>query len=93
MDIADGDDQGGRIRECWLVICGPFDRAPPRPISLDQDHVGKPWSDWGEGCVANGKYYSAIGDHHSPKGTAHVYEYDPATKSIRSLVATRASDK
>src|SRR5215203_1025776 len=42
VDVADGDDQGRRIRECRLVICGPFDRALPRPICLDQDHVGKP---------------------------------------------------
>lgn len=57
-----------------------------------QDYPGKPWSNWGDGTVANGKYYSAIGDHlaigredQHGTGTAFVYEYDPATKSLRML--------
>ena len=54
-----------------------------------QDHPGKPWSVWGDGCVAGGKYYSAIGDHLAPKGTGQVYEYDPATKQLRLLVDLR----
>src|SRR5688500_4715014 len=28
-----------------------------------QDYAGKPWSNWGDSLVVNGKYYSAIGDH------------------------------
>ncbi|WP_166819942.1 YncE family protein [Thalassoroseus pseudoceratinae] len=60
----------------------------------NQDYPGKPWSNWGDGSVANGKYYSAIGDHYAigrgvakyGTGTAHVYEYDPEAKSLRSLV-------
>lgn len=60
----------------------------------NQNYPGKPWSNWGDGVVANGKYYTAIGDHiaigravnpHST-GTGFVYEYDPATKELRSLV-------
>ncbi|MEQ8786419.1 MAG: WD40 repeat domain-containing protein [Pirellulaceae bacterium] len=60
----------------------------------EQNYPGKPWSNWGDGSVAGGKYYSAIGDHfaigrgesqHST-GAAHVYEYDPETKTLRSLV-------
>lgn len=51
-----------------------------------QDHEGKPWSNWGDGCFANGKYYSAIGDHLSPAGTGRVFEYDPATKAMRQIV-------
>lgn len=60
----------------------------------EQNYPGKPWSNWGDGGVANGKYYSAIGDHYAigrtdnkhGNGAAHVYEYDPETKSLRSLV-------
>lgn len=60
----------------------------------EQNYPGKPWSNWGDGCVANGKYYSAIGDHYAigrgeqkyGTGTAFVYEYDPASKVLRSLV-------
>ncbi len=59
-----------------------------------QNYPGKPWSNWGDGVVADGKYYSAIGDHYAigrgearhGTGTAFVYEYDPDKKSLRSLV-------
>lgn len=58
-----------------------------------QEYPGKPWSNWGDGVVAGGKYYSAIGDHfavgrgqsvHS-SGDAFVYEYDPETKTLRTI--------
>ncbi len=60
----------------------------------NQDYPGKPWSNWGDGVVANGKYYTAIGDHYAigrgeakhGTGTAFVYEYDPGTRKLRSLV-------
>jgi hypothetical protein len=55
----------------------------------EQDHPGKPWSVWGDGCAVGSKYYSAIGDHHSPKGTALVYEYDASTRKLRTLVNLR----
>lgn len=59
-----------------------------------QDYPGKPWSNWGDGTFANGRYYSAIGDHYAigrgttefGTGTAHVYEYDPANRELRSLI-------
>lgn len=59
-----------------------------------QNYPGKPWSNWGDGTFAAGKYYSAIGDHYAigrtdnkhGNGAALVYEYDPATKKLRSLV-------
>ena len=60
-----------------------------------QDYPGKPWSNWGDSVVANGKYYSAIGDHlaigakstgDNGTGTGFVFEYDPASKTLRSLV-------
>lgn len=52
----------------------------------EQTYAGKPWSVWGDSLAINGKYYSAIGDHLAPQGNAFVYEYDPATKKIRTLV-------
>jgi hypothetical protein len=50
-----------------------------------QDYPGKPWSVWGDSLAVNGKYYSSIGDHLAPAGNAFVYEYDPATKSLRRI--------
>ena len=52
----------------------------------EQTYPGKPWSVWGDGLAAGGKYYSAIGDHKAPDGNAFVYEYDPTKKTIRTLV-------
>lgn len=60
----------------------------------EQNYPGKPWSNWGDGSVADGKFYSAIGDHYAigrgvalhGTGTAFVYEYDPQSKNLRSLV-------
>jgi hypothetical protein len=54
-----------------------------------QTYEGKPWSNWGEGSFAAGKYYSAIGDHLAPQGNAFVYEYDPQAKSFRKLTDLR----
>ncbi len=59
-----------------------------------QSYPGKPWSNWGDGSVANGKYYSAIGDHYAigrgeaqyGTGTAFVFEYDPQKRTLKSLV-------
>src|SRR5436190_298634 len=62
-----------------------------------QDYPGAPWSNWGDSLAVNGKYYSAIGDHLAigakgdgshGTGTGFVFEYDPATKSLRTLVNT-----
>jgi len=55
-----------------------------------QEYPGQPWSVWGDGSVARGKYYSAIGDHLSPKGTARVFEYDPERRTLRMLVDLRS---
>jgi hypothetical protein len=54
-----------------------------------QDHPGKPWSVWGDGTAAGDRYWSAIGDHLSPKGTAQVYVYDASSKRLRMLVDLR----
>jgi hypothetical protein len=64
-------------------------RTPPKVDFLyypRQDYPGKPWSVWGDGLAAGGKYYSAIGDHLAPRGNAFLFEYDPATKRLRTLV-------
>ncbi|RYZ51090.1 MAG: hypothetical protein EOP49_12500 [Sphingobacteriales bacterium] len=50
-----------------------------------QVYPGKLWSVWGDGSVYGSKYYTSIGDHDSPRGEAHVYEYDAKTKSVRLL--------
>lgn len=60
----------------------------------EQLYPGKPWSNWGDGSFADGKYYSAIGDHYAigrgemkyGVGAAHVYEYNSETSDFRSLV-------
>lgn len=59
----------------------------------EQNYPGKPWSNWGDGSFANGKFYSAIGDHYAigrgvseyGTGTAFVYEYDPDKKQLKTL--------
>jgi hypothetical protein len=51
-----------------------------------QDYPGRPWSNWGESVVHDGKYYCAIGDHLAPQGNAYVFEYDPNTKKIRKIM-------
>lgn len=56
----------------------------------EQTYAGNPWSVWGDGCVTDGKYYSAIGDHLAPRGNAFVYEYDPEAKTLRTLVDVKA---
>jgi hypothetical protein len=54
-----------------------------------QDYPGNPWSVWGDGSAAEGKYYSAIGDHLAPAGNAFAYEYDAAAKEFRLLADVR----
>lgn len=64
-------------------------RTPPNVDFLyypGQGYPGKPWSVWGDGLAAGGKYYSAIGDHLAPRGNAFLFEYDPGTKRLRTLV-------
>lgn len=55
----------------------------------EQTYSGRPWSVWGDGTAAGGKYYSAIGDHKAPDGNAFVFEYDAAEKSLRTLVSLK----
>jgi hypothetical protein len=55
-----------------------------------QTYRGKPWSNWSDGCVLNGKYYSALSDHLSPKGSGFLYEFDPATRNVRILTSLKS---
>lgn len=53
----------------------------PRP-----DYEGRPWSQWGQGVtLADGRHFSAIGDHQSRDGNSYVYEYDPATRTLSQI--------
>lgn len=54
-----------------------------------QTYLGKPWSVWGDSVAADGKYYSAIGDHLAPDGNAQIYSYDPAGKELKLLVSAK----
>lgn len=62
-------------------------------------YEGNPWSEWGQGIVAaNGRYYSAIGDHLGAEGNSYIYEFDPAAGTltqiadVASLVRTNSND-
>ena len=66
-------DDGG------LVVRGAL---YPRP-----DYAGKPWSQWGQGIIlGDGRYLSAIGDHHGADGNSFVYEYDPASGVLTQII-------
>ncbi len=54
----------------------------------EQNYPGNPWSHRSDGIVANGKYYSSTNDHLAPRGTAHLWEYDPIGKKFHLLVNT-----
>lgn len=59
----------------------------PRP-----DYKGKPWSHWGQGIVlSDGRFLSAIGDHHGADGNSFIYEYDPATMTLTQIVDVLAT--
>jgi len=54
---------------------------------LPQSNATTLWTSWGNGCLAsNGKYYTAIGNHQGIDGTSYVYEYDPASGSLKKIV-------
>ncbi len=67
-------------------------KTPPRVVFAflpGQTYPGKPWSNWSDGCVHNGRYYSALSDHLSPGGSALLYEFDPTNGSVRILADVR----
>jgi hypothetical protein len=53
----------------------------PRP-----DYDGNPWSQWGQGwALADGRFYSGLGDHQGMDGNSFVYEYDPGSGSLTMI--------
>lgn len=82
----------------WLQAGVAVAKSPPTIDFLyypGQNYPGAPWSNWGDGSVHNGKYYSGVGDHKAigrkggnehGTGTGYVTEYDPTTKTLRNLV-------
>lgn len=47
------------------------------------DYRGKPWSQWGQGvALADGRFLSAIGDHHGVDGNSFLYEYNAETATL-----------
>ena len=82
------DPSGATPREGVSVA-----RTPPRVDVLyypGQDYPGTPWSNWSDGCVHEGTYYSAIGDHRSPEGTARVLAYDARAKTLHLAADLRS---
>src|SRR6185436_11301416 len=53
--------------------------------------AGSIWSVWGKGLVAHGKFFSTTGDHLYPDGNSWVWEYDPATKTLRAVGDTMSA--
>src|SRR5690606_1087026 len=54
-----------------------------------QTYPGNPWSNWGDGlAVGSHRFYTSIGDHLAPAGTARVFAYDAEKRELRLLVDT-----
>ena len=62
-------------------------RASPVKSKSDKSNDPSPWANWGQSAydVRTGKFYSTVGD--DGKYDAHLYiiEYDPKTKTVRTL--------
>jgi len=53
----------------------------PRP-----DYKGKPWTSWGQGfALADGRFFSTIGDHLGEEGNSYVYEFDPTAGALTMI--------
>jgi hypothetical protein len=53
----------------------------PRP-----DYQGKPWSQWGQGLLtADGRLFSAIGDHLGEDGNSYLYEFNVETGRLTQV--------
>lgn len=49
-------------------------------------YEGNPWSQWGQGiALADGRFFSAIGDHIGADGNSYLYEYDPETGLLTTV--------
>jgi hypothetical protein len=49
------------------------------------DYEGNPWSEWGQGVVVDGRFYSAIGDHLGAEGNSYIYEFDPDAGTLTRI--------
>jgi len=77
---------GPNLKEGVLIA----EKAPTVDFAFypEQNYPGNPWSHRSDGFVKGDKYYSSSNDHLAPKGTAHLWEYDDATKKFRHLCDT-----
>ncbi len=82
-DIPDGEDFI-RSESVELSHLGEVDGVQvSAALYPHPDYEGDPWSQWGQGTVVeDGRYYSAIGDHHQIDGNSFVYEYDPSSNTL-----------
>ncbi|HPD16013.1 MAG TPA: hypothetical protein PLE19_13755 [Planctomycetota bacterium] len=53
-----------------------------------QTYRGNPWSCWGDGLAADGKYYTSLGDCNA---NCYVYEYDTRARVLRQIADVRAA--
>ena len=92
-DDKDGDPDGSG-KDCPEPTA-PADGLSARATSLSDtvqaavyplpDHEGHPWSQWGIGAFADGKFFSAIGDHCGRNGDSYIFEFDPSTATLRLI--------
>lgn len=70
-----------------LTLIGEADGVVVRgAVYPHPDYEGRPWSQWGQGLVtADGRFFSAIGDHQSVDGNSFIYEYDPGTDRLNMV--------
>lgn len=94
-----GDTANSSGKDCPEPAPPPADGLSARATSLSDtvqaavyplpDHEGHPWSQWGIGAFADGKFFSAVGDHCGRNGDSYIYEFDPSTSTLRLLADTR----
>lgn len=58
----------------------PVVDAVPYPLP---DYGAKVWSQWGQGAVAAGRFFSAVGDGCGADGNSYLYEYDPGDRQLQ----------
>ncbi|MCO6455856.1 MAG: hypothetical protein J5I93_11215 [Pirellulaceae bacterium] len=65
-------------------------RTPPRlqfAVFPGQTEDARLWSSWGDALYASdGHFYTSLGDHDAPHGTAYVYRVDPAAGTVTLVV-------
>jgi hypothetical protein len=80
------DGQPFQDSEVVTVVDVPGSDLTIRAVTYPHpDYEGNPWSEWGQGIVVDGRYYSAIGDHLGAEGNSYIYEFDPETGSLTRI--------